>query len=286
MPSRMRHSTYVAHAPKGFDKVKLLIERNADVNAQNNDGDTPLHSAMQAGNFEMTVLLIANGADVAIVNNHKMTPLDYGMIAFDQSPLIKALFVADLKGAQELLASWYYGEKQFNQEQIDELNRSFLLAAALGNDPIIDTLVKHFSTYLKSQTLKDALIAAVSRGHYAVVHTLVNLLNPENHLLNADEFSTVLEDALYWAAINRQSAMIDLILHVALINEIAPHLRIGKTRHYITSLLDRSELKEKDREVLTAIDERLRTVLISVKLACIQALLLRLPNRSVCYLQR
>ena len=51
------------------------MKKNADVNAQTIDGDTPLHLAEDIKIIEM---LIKYKADVNKVNNHKDTPLHLG----------------------------------------------------------------------------------------------------------------------------------------------------------------------------------------------------------------
>ena len=73
------HGTTLLHlASKISDLhlIRLLIREGGDVNAQNEDGHTPLHWAMnRGGNYEATRLLIENGADLA---NHAVdgrTPL-------------------------------------------------------------------------------------------------------------------------------------------------------------------------------------------------------------------
>ena len=52
--------------------VKILIEHGADVNVKNNNGDTPLFFANQ---FEIVKILIKHGADVNAKNNDGNTPL-------------------------------------------------------------------------------------------------------------------------------------------------------------------------------------------------------------------
>ena len=53
-----------AHARKGnFDICKLLIEKGADVNAENYENATPLFAAADGGKVEVIKLLLENGAD-------------------------------------------------------------------------------------------------------------------------------------------------------------------------------------------------------------------------------
>jgi ankyrin repeat protein len=55
--------------------VRFLLERGADVKAQNKDGDTPLHLALEKGHVEIAGILIERGADVSAQNNYGDTPL-------------------------------------------------------------------------------------------------------------------------------------------------------------------------------------------------------------------
>lgn len=53
----------------------FLIQLGAQVNAQNNSGDTPLHHAISAGNDKVARTLLQYGADISVKNRHNQTPL-------------------------------------------------------------------------------------------------------------------------------------------------------------------------------------------------------------------
>jgi ankyrin repeat protein len=61
-----------------FQIIKLLIEHGANVNAQDIDGNTPLHAHAMATplNHEIVQYLLANGADREIKNNAGNTALE------------------------------------------------------------------------------------------------------------------------------------------------------------------------------------------------------------------
>ncbi|KAJ5770891.1 uncharacterized protein N7511_002942 [Penicillium nucicola] len=55
--------------------VRLLIDRGADINTCNNSGDTPLAHALDARREEVAILLIERGADINTRDNSRRTPL-------------------------------------------------------------------------------------------------------------------------------------------------------------------------------------------------------------------
>jgi len=56
-------------------KVKMLLDRGMDLHAQDNDGKTALHLAVEAGNLALTRMLLEKGADVFIQDNLGRTAL-------------------------------------------------------------------------------------------------------------------------------------------------------------------------------------------------------------------
>jgi ankyrin repeat protein len=55
--------------------LQFLIDNKAPVNAQDDEGSTPLHKAARLGNHKVVNLLIENGADVNLQNNKGHTPV-------------------------------------------------------------------------------------------------------------------------------------------------------------------------------------------------------------------
>lgn len=55
--------------------MELLLKSNANVDVQNEDGDTPLHKAAYTGRHSIVVQLIAHNANVFIVNGEGLKPL-------------------------------------------------------------------------------------------------------------------------------------------------------------------------------------------------------------------
>jgi len=67
-----------AASHKGHDAMaRLLLDRGAEVNKANNYGDMPLHAASGKGHDAMARLLLDRGAEVNKANNAGTTPLHY-----------------------------------------------------------------------------------------------------------------------------------------------------------------------------------------------------------------
>jgi ankyrin repeat protein len=60
-----------------FETCKLLVEKGADINAQDSDGTSPFHRAMENPNVPLEVAewLLAHGADAKLKNKQSLTPL-------------------------------------------------------------------------------------------------------------------------------------------------------------------------------------------------------------------
>lgn len=56
------------------DVIKAMVKAGYNVNARNSHGDTVLHYVMKNKGSEMAVYLIKKGADVNIANDKQVTP--------------------------------------------------------------------------------------------------------------------------------------------------------------------------------------------------------------------
>ena len=67
------------HSPQMLaDIARSLLEHGADLNAQANDGLTPLHKAAEWGQVEVVSVFLEHGANVGVEDNQGATPLHAG----------------------------------------------------------------------------------------------------------------------------------------------------------------------------------------------------------------
>ena len=72
------------YGEKNISIVELLLNHNANINFQNNNGDTVLHYAIMSEDEKLIKLLLHYKADINIRNNSNTSPLD---LIVDPSPL-------------------------------------------------------------------------------------------------------------------------------------------------------------------------------------------------------
>ena len=116
--------------------ARMLIECGADVAAQNKDGETPLHRASQKGKVEVTRMLIECGADVSAQTKHGETPLHLASK--------RPSYGIQLQGLAEVSCILLGRGADVNAKNKDGLT-SFCLASQNrdGRDPRLKVLLDH-----------------------------------------------------------------------------------------------------------------------------------------------
>ena len=110
---------FIVIKPELYDMAKLLIEKGADVNSKNPNGDTPLQSATIHGkSLRMIDLLLDNGADIDTSHNG----------------IIRILNTAAACGAERLVKFAFekMGDRKFqNQDESNALMRNALIGGSV-----------------------------------------------------------------------------------------------------------------------------------------------------------
>ena len=123
--------------------ISTLLDKGADINAEDNNLWTPLHEAVSNGNKEVASLLLDKGADVNAEDNNLWTPLH------------EAISISDLKIAVLLL------ERGADVNKKDtNLWTPLELAKKEGNRNLIDLLSK-YNVAFKLKLLVSFFLLAV-----------------------------------------------------------------------------------------------------------------------------
>jgi len=71
--------------------LKLLLKKGASINAQDDNGDTPLHLAVETQHEEVILVLLSNNCDTSLVNKANQTPLALAMTIRQCNTMIIAM---------------------------------------------------------------------------------------------------------------------------------------------------------------------------------------------------
>ena len=147
-------------AMKGDVKVvRSLLDQKADVNAQQADGMTALHWAVQRDDLEMVDILIRAGADAKAVNRTGAT----------------AMYLACTNGNAAIIEKLLAAGVDANGPITAEKETPLMLAAFTGNVNAVKTLLDHGAEINAQQARgQTALMWAASESHASVVKFLVD----------------------------------------------------------------------------------------------------------------
>jgi ankyrin repeat protein len=124
-----------------YDILKLLIENGADINAKDNQGNSPIHGAIENNEIHILRLLIEKGADINAKNNLGQSPLHLA-VELDNFNCAQVLILSrvDINAQNNLGQSPLHLAvelENFNYVQVLILNRANINALdANRNSPI------------------------------------------------------------------------------------------------------------------------------------------------------
>jgi ankyrin repeat protein len=97
-------------------KIKDLLDRGADLEAKDNDGNTPLHFASMRNDLELAKLLLDKGADLEANNECRRTPLHVAT-CWNRIEITKFL----LERGADVEAKNVYGQTPLDLAESDEM---------------------------------------------------------------------------------------------------------------------------------------------------------------------
>jgi ankyrin repeat protein len=110
------------HLTESPELTLKLIKKGADVNASTNDGLTPLHFAIFSENFEKVKILVENNADVNLADyDSHLTPLGWLIVDNYSYDIAKLLISHGAKIPEDLVEK--YGWKEQFEKIKNELKR-------------------------------------------------------------------------------------------------------------------------------------------------------------------
>ncbi|XP_045466946.1 ankyrin-2-like [Harmonia axyridis] len=135
--------------------TRMLVEAGVDINAQNREGQTPMHVAITKGMDRSYMLcLLRSGADIVLPDIHGFTVLQYYLLMNSKSGLELLRYYA----LEERKGKFQFTEDMLNQIEKNEKYQTFLLTCTSELSTLASMSVGNESSF----TLLDFLIAPIS----------------------------------------------------------------------------------------------------------------------------
>lgn len=211
---------HIASKPGNEEVVQLLIDEGAEINAADEDGETPLHRALEFNkNYNVARKLIENGADLANKTTDGGTPL-HNLFSDTIAEVVSKDFgiEATATNSQGMSTSHFFAQSSRTTLDVFRKGRQFDLVTLWSRDNLGRTCL-HFAVsagnlsilpYLLDQASSAEIKRRDFRGrqplHYAAqssraVQVIDMLVDRGCDLYAVDEMG---QTAMYWAAYWRQ----------------------------------------------------------------------------------
>ena len=141
--------------------MKAAILSGADVNATDENGDTPLLMVTRLSYFKQTKFLVENGANVNVANKKNITPLHYA-VEYNNVQMIKLLL-----------------DNQANTEAVDNINETPMhWACWTGNIKAAKLLIKYGAN---PHPINNTGIKPIDLAKRQEYYSLYNYLNKRRY---------------------------------------------------------------------------------------------------------
>ena len=172
-----------------FVKVQLLLGKNPNINAQKDDGQTPLMCASSNGHLQIVEVLLSKHPDINIQNNDGWT----------------ALIFACHYGYHEVVGLLLSKDPDINIQSKNGWT-ALMTASRYGHHQVVELLLsKNADINIEKKGGLTALIFASGNGH----HTVVELLLSKNPNINVQCAGLT---ALMFASRNGHHQVVELLL--------------------------------------------------------------------------
>ena len=158
-------------------KLKVFIEKGADVNLQNNKGNTPLHILIKYGEqkdiLEKVKLLLQSGAKTRIKNKEGKTPLYYAHKEGYTE-------IIDLITKHEKHKEKMFNEFKNRKKEFKTIIKNASMAASKKENALkkIDKITKYKSPYdIKENLVVKTLNSFIKVGNEDIIRSFVKCIN-------------------------------------------------------------------------------------------------------------